>query len=89
MIRLARDPRTRQKIQKIIPVKEIIRSVHLQPLFGKNDIEASKYSFINVLDKWGEEQNGPLVLGIFTDQHIYRLLGPSIIDPIRNCTVET
>lgn len=57
-------PRTR-----VFLVEDILRAVHLQPLFGKMGVPEDLH-FTETLDRW----RGYYALGVFHDQHIFRLL---------------
>ncbi|KAK4701175.1 hypothetical protein P7C70_g5064, partial [Phenoliferia sp. Uapishka_3] len=50
-------------------VADILRTVHLQPLFGKLGVPKD-LNFMETLDRW----RGSYAVGVFTDQHIFRLL---------------
>ncbi|KAK4700195.1 hypothetical protein P7C70_g6054, partial [Phenoliferia sp. Uapishka_3] len=54
---------------RVFLVSDILRSVHLQPLWGKQGVP-KELNFMETLDRW----RGSYAVGVFTDQHIFRLL---------------
>ncbi|KAK4701767.1 hypothetical protein P7C70_g4462, partial [Phenoliferia sp. Uapishka_3] len=56
-------------VLRVFLVSDILRAVHLQPLFGKQGVPKD-LTFMETLDRW----RGSYAVGVFTDQHIFRLL---------------
>jgi hypothetical protein len=71
MVRPKMEPNGEPR-QCVFLVKDILHSVHLQPLFGDNPIPHD-CEYVNVLDKWDL-----FVVGMFSDQHIFRTFFPSL-----------
>ncbi|KAK4701483.1 hypothetical protein P7C70_g4748, partial [Phenoliferia sp. Uapishka_3] len=64
---------------RVFLVSDILRAVHLQPLFGKQGVP-KELKFTETLDRW----RGCYAVGVFTDQHIFRLLfRPEAADYLR------
>ncbi|KAK4704707.1 hypothetical protein P7C70_g1498, partial [Phenoliferia sp. Uapishka_3] len=54
---------------RVFLVSDILRAVHLQPIFGRQGVPRDLH-FTETLDRW----RGSYAVGLFTDQHIFRLL---------------
>ncbi|KAK4701858.1 hypothetical protein P7C70_g4370, partial [Phenoliferia sp. Uapishka_3] len=58
-----------EPLYRVVLVSDILRTVHLQPLFGKLGVPKD-LTFMETLDRW----RGSYAVGVFTDQHTFRLL---------------
>ncbi|KAK4702340.1 hypothetical protein P7C70_g3877, partial [Phenoliferia sp. Uapishka_3] len=54
---------------RVFAVADILRSIHIQPLFGFNGVPRD-LCFTDTLDRW----RGHYAVGLFADQHVFRLL---------------